>query len=375
MSMKILMVDQIAKINYKYSYSLAQAVANQGNEVVLAVDLKSEPEHCRCRRINLFNTDEKNVGKLNKLKNYISSYRAIYKEIKSGDYEIIHTQWLIFSPIDYYFLKKIKKKCGVKLVVTIHDILPFNQKFYDFRYHKKVYSLAEQLIVQANNNVERFDSLFPEMAGKPHMIPHGHFLDYAEPVSKEKAREYLKIPKDKIVLLFFGQIKKVKGVGVLLEAFAKMYKKYPNVLLVIAGSVWKDDFSKYQEIIDKYDMQSFVRTDIRYIPDEEVKYYYSAADCCCLPYLDVYQSGVIQLSYAYKKPVVATRIGAFKEVVLENESGFMCEPDNPSDLAKAIETAVEAKDRYEQMGQTGYDYIAKKYSWEKIAEEVCRLYQ
>lgn len=373
--MKILMVDQIAKVNYKYSYSLAQAVANQGCEVVLVVDLKNEPEHCSCRKLNLFNTDEKNIGKLSKLKNYITSYKVIFKEIKNGDYDIIHTQWLILSPLDYYFLKKIKKKCGIKLIVTIHDILPFNQKFYDFRYHKKVYALAEQVIVQADNNVKRFDTLFPEMSGKSHMIPHGHFLDYAEPVSKEKACEYLKIPKNKTVLLFFGQIKKVKGVGVLLEAFAKIYKKYPDMLLVIAGSVWKDDFSKYQEIIDKYSLQAQVRTDIRYIPDEEIKYYYSAADLCMLPYLEVYQSGVIQLSYAYKKPVVATRIGAFKEVVLENESGFMCEPNDSLDLAKTIEKAIASRDRYEQMGQTGYNYIAKKYSWEKIAEEVCRLYE
>lgn len=373
--MKILMVDQIAKVNYKYSYSLAQAVADQGNEVVLAVDQKKDSEHCKCRILNLFNTDEKNIGKIDKMKNYMASYKAIYNEIKNGKYDVLHTQWMIFSPVDYYFLNKIKKELGIKLVVTIHDILPFNRKFYDFKYHKKVYSLADGIIVQANNNVQRFDELFPEMAGKEVMIPHGHFLEYADYATKEESRKYLNIPEDKTVLLFFGQIKKVKGVGVLLEAFAKIKDKYPDVLLVIAGSVWKDDFSQYQEIIHANHMQDRVRADIKYIPDKEVKYYYNAADCCMLPYLDVYQSGVVQLTYAYKKPVVATRIGAFKEVVLENESGFMCEPNNPDDLANAIEKALASKDRYAEMAQAGYEYIAEKYSWGKIAKKVCEVYE
>jgi Glycosyltransferase len=373
--MKILMVDQIAKVNYKYSYSLARAVAQLGNEVVLAVDKKAEQEKCNCRKLNLFNTDEKNVGKIEKLINYLTSYKKIYEEVCKGKYHILHTQWLIFSPVDYYFLKKIKEKANVKLVITIHDILPFNQKFYDFKFHKKVYALADRVIVQADNNIKRFDELFPEMAGKETMIPHGHFLDYSEPVALTVAREYLGIPNNKTVLLFFGQIKKVKGVGVLLKAFAKIKDKHPEVMLVIAGSMWKDDFSQYQEIIDSNQMQKSVYTDIRYIPDEEIKWYYSAADCCMLPYLDVYQSGVVQLTYAYKKPVIATRIGAFKEVVLENESGFMCEPDDIESLAITIDKALLAKDRFTEMGQRGYDYIRDKYSWERIAQKVCELYE
>jgi len=372
--MKILIVDQIAKVNYKYSYSLANAVKNIGNEIVLAIDQKKEDEGCICRKLNLFNTDEKNIGKFSKLKNYINSYKKILLELENGNYQVLHTQWVIFSPVDYYFLHKIKKKTRIRLIVTIHDILPFNQKFYDYYFHKKLYTLADRIIVQAENNVKRFRELFQNLSGKEVMIPHGHFLDYAELIDKKSARKYLNIPEDKTVLLFFGQIKKVKGVGVLLKAFAKIFKSHPDVLLVIAGSVWKDDFSQYQKIIDDNNMKNCIRTDIRYIPDEEVKYYYSSADCCVLPYLDVYQSGVIQLSYAYKKPVIATRIGAFLEVVLDGQSGFICEPDNVASLAETIEHALTLKKNYGIMGQTGYDFIKKKYSWIKIAEQVCDLY-
>lgn len=369
------MLDQIAKVNYKYSYSLANAIQSRGINIKMVIDQKQEQENAGFERVKLFNTDEKNVGKFSKLINYIRSYKKIYKMIQEEHIDVLHTQWVIFSPLDYWFLNKIKKKCGVRLVTTIHDILPFNEKFYDRSFHKKIYTLSDAIIVQAENNVKRFQSLFPELQEKVSMIPHGHFLEYAEVVDSTEAKSYLKLDPDKMNLLFFGQIKKVKGVGILLEAFAKICNKYPDVQLIIAGSVWKDDFSHYQKIIDENHMENQVITDIRYIPDEEIKYYYSAADVCMMPYTDVYQSGVIQLVYAYKKPAVATRIGAFKEVVIDGKTGFMCEPNDVDSLVLAIESAITGKDRLKSFGCAGYDYIKEKFSWDKISQRVVALYK
>lgn len=73
--MKVLLVDQIAKVNYKYTFPLANGLEKAGAKVLLAIDQKQEKENCRCERINLFNTDEKNVGKLEKMQNYIASYK------------------------------------------------------------------------------------------------------------------------------------------------------------------------------------------------------------------------------------------------------------------------------------------------------------
>ena len=73
--MKVLLLDQIAKVNYKYSYSLAQALSDSGTDIEMAIDLKQEDEGVSVKRYRLFNTDEKNVGKIKKMINYISSYR------------------------------------------------------------------------------------------------------------------------------------------------------------------------------------------------------------------------------------------------------------------------------------------------------------
>ncbi len=373
--MRVLLVDQIAKVNYKYSFSLANAIQQQNIELDMVIDQKEEAENCLCKRKRLFNTDEKNISKLNKAFNYICSMSSILSMMKQ--YDVLHTQWIIFSPVDYFFLKRVKKM-GKKLVITIHDILPFNQKFYDYRYHKKIYELADQIIVQAPDNVQRFHELFPENNIPVEMIPHGHFLEYAKIKDKKQSRQALGIDKDKFVYLFFGQIKEVKGVDVLLQAYAEMLQKHPElknqVQLVIAGSVWKTDFGKCEEIIKREQLSGSLKLDIRYIPDEEVDDYYSTADICVLPYREVYQSGVIQLTYAHRKPAIVTRIPAFMDIVDESR-GILCEPNDVDSLAKAMYQAYEKREELAGMADVGYDYIAERFDWNKIGKEIVKLYQ
>ena len=75
--MKILLVDQIAKTTYKYTFSLAKALKKKGIDLTLAIDLKKNNEKCNFDVVNLFNTDEKNISKIKKAENYIFSYRQI----------------------------------------------------------------------------------------------------------------------------------------------------------------------------------------------------------------------------------------------------------------------------------------------------------
>lgn len=368
--MKVLLVDQIAKVNYKYTFPLANGLVKHGANVSLAIDQKQEDENCTCRKIRLFNTDEKNIGKFQKLINYYTSYREIVKLLKEENFDILHTEWYTFSPIDYLFINMIKKRFGIRYVSTIHDILPFNQKFYDMYFHKKLYALADSIILQAPSNMERFANLFPDLKDKTTMVPHGHMLDYIEQCTRDEAREALHLPKDKTIMLFFGQIKKVKGVDVLLKAFAKIKNENPDLMLVIAGSVWKADFTECEEIIKANDFGDSLRTDIRYITDEEVKYYYSAADITVLPYTDVYQSGVIQLAYGYSKTVVATALPAFTQFVTEGETGFIAEPGDAESLAAAILRAVEHKDSLDEIGKKGNALVRDRLDWNKLAKRI-----
>lgn len=368
--MKVLLIDQIAKVNYKYTFPLANGLCKVGVDVHLVIDQKQERENCICERTLLFNTDEKDIDKYSKLRNYISSYIKIGKLLKKDQYDIIQTEWYTFSPIDYMFLKKFKRKYYVKYVATVHDILPFNEKFYDMPFHKKLYGLADSIILQAPGNMQRFAELFPESKHKTHMIPHGHMLDYIEHADKVESRKKLGIPQDKIVFLFFGQIKKVKGVDILLKALISLKDKYPELFVVVAGNVWKADFTECQNIIDSNNLSLCLKTDIRYIPDEEVKLFYSAADVSVLPYTDVYQSGVIQLAYGYKKPVVASDLLAFTQFVKEKSTGFVAKTGDADSLASAIERAIVERSNLKDIGENGFQLVKKELSWDDLAKKI-----
>ncbi len=368
--MKVLLIDQIAKINYKYTFPLANSLNKHGVEVHLVIDQKKEKENCACERIRLFNTDEKNIGKIKKVWNYITSYKTICKMVRLGKFDVVHTEWFTFSPIDYLYLKKIKKKYHVRYVATVHDILPFNQKFYDMYFHRKLYRLADSIILQAPSNMERFAELFQESKEKTHMIHHGHMLDYVEPQDMQASRRKLGLPEDKIIVLFFGQIKKVKGVDILLRVLVQLKDKYPSLYMVIAGSVWKADFTECERIIEDGNLDNCLRTNIRYIPDEEIKYYYSACNICALPYTDVYQSGVIQLAYGYRKAVVATSLPAFTQFVKEGETGFLSEPNNVESLAAAIERALAVESQLMEIGEKGYELVRRRLNWDDLAGRI-----
>lgn len=369
-SMKVLLIDQIAKVNYKYTYPLANGLVKVGVDVELVIDQKEEQENCICDRIRLFNTDEKNISKMAKLFNYIKSYRKIFKRLKEGEFSILHTQWYTFSPIDYYFIRKIKRKCGIKYVATVHDILPFNEKFYDKYYHKKLYALADKIILQAPANMKRFSDIFQDSSCKTVMIPHGHMLDYVETYDRIESRKKLGISNNKLVFLFFGQIKKVKGVDILLKALLNIREKHKDIYVVIAGSVWKTDFSECENIINSNDLSGCLRTDIKYIPDEDIKYYYSAADVCVLPYIDIYQSGVIQLAFGYKKPVIATKLPAFTQYVKEDYTGYLADVGDIDSLVRAFEKAIENRDRLSEMGCNGHELVKRELDWSVLAKRV-----
>ena len=372
--MKVLLVDQIAVINYKYTFSLANALRSMGNDVELVIDAKKNEGACECRCFNKFCTTRKDLGKIRKVVNYLVSLLFILRKAKCEKFELVHLQWVQFSPMDYLFIKVLKRN-GKKIVMTVHDILPFNERKYDLFFHKKIYRMCNQIIVQARTNVDRFNKIFPEDSKKLNFVPHGHFLKFAENCPMESARKILGIPEQKMVFLFFGQIKKVKGVGILLESFGKLLRAFPNVYLVVAANIWKDDFGPYQKIIDDVGLtKENLKLDIRFVPDNEIPFYYSACDVAVLPYIDVYQSGVIQLAYAYKKAVVATAIPAFIEIVEHGKTGLLCKPNDVDSLYSALCEAVKNAADLNEWGNAGYKKIEKMYSWEKIAKQVSEIY-
>ncbi|KHD35736.1 hypothetical protein NL50_12270 [Clostridium acetobutylicum] len=371
--MNVFLIDQIGNINNKYSFDLCNGLSKVGVNVTLITNESNDVKGLKCKFKRVFKSFKK-TNKLKKMIEYISSWAKIIKYINIESVDVIHVQWITFSPVDFYFLNLVNKR-KVKIIMTVHDILPFNKKFYDYYFHKKIYSKIDRIVLQAKVNVTRIQKEFNIDNYKCKYVPHGNFVDNANIVDKNEAKKVLDIPKGKKVFLFFGQIKKVKGLHILIQALSMAVKENENIYLIIAGKVWKDNFDYYRKMIENFNLENYVKCDIKFIQDKDICYYFSASDVVVLPYLEIYQSGVVQLAYAYCKPVIASNIGGLGEVVENNKTGILVPKDDVKALSQAmIDFSHMNTCNLKNMGKYGNKYAEKNFNWEKICKSIKDLY-
>ncbi len=358
-----------------YDFSLCNALAAQGVQPILLTSDETDT-----RRYSLsFPVDKAFRGiygrgrSLQRGLNYLRALLHIAKRSPHNDGEIAHLHYFLVPLFDYLFLRVMKRK-GFKIIITAHDIVPFNQKPSSLL--SAIYHLAERVIVHAQVNQQEIMSTFHLPAGRIAVIPQGHYLPYANArLSEAEAKAKLGIPAGHKMVLFFGQIKRVKGLDYLIQAFPAVLRAHPQTILSITGPVWKDDWSRYDSMIQSLGLQDHVLTRIRHIPDQDVATYFCAADVVVLPYLKIYQSAVLQMAYSYGRPVVATATGGMVEVLRDGETGYLVPPRDSEALARAICQMLADKAHAEEMGRKGRHLVETKYSWTGIAAEMKRVYE
>ena len=150
--MKVLLLDQIASVNFKYSFSLANALTDAGAQVEMITDAVEDCGYCRCPCHQVFNTARRDIGKLRKALNYVSAWRFAVKKAAEEGFDIVHLQWFDLSPADAYYIRKLKKK-GVRAVAGIHDILPLHKKPYDDYFYRMIYRLCDRIYVLCQGRI------------------------------------------------------------------------------------------------------------------------------------------------------------------------------------------------------------------------------
>jgi D-inositol-3-phosphate glycosyltransferase len=289
--------------------------------------------------------------------------------------DIAHLHYFLLAPADVLFLRRLRRQ-GVRIVITVHDVIPFNAGAHTRMLYQQLYSRAHGLIVHARHNRRELLERFRLEAGRVAVIPHGHYLPYTGEnlLSRAAARAQLGVELDQPVLLFFGQIKAVKGLDILLRALPTIVAAHPRTVLLIAGQMWKDNWVRYQTLIDDLGLADHVRARVAHIPDEEVATYYRAADAVVLPYRRIYQSGVLLMAWSYGRPVVASDVGGLGETVRHGETGLLVPPEIPGALASALSELLADPDSAERMGDAGRRLVAKEYAWDVIAQLTAKLY-
>ena len=270
-------------------------------------------------------------------------------------------------------LRLAKKNKHTKVVCIADNIIPHEKRPGDKPFTRYFVKPVDAFITMSEKVLKDLPLFAPNKPAK--FVPHPLYDNFGEAVSKSEARKKLGIGSSETILLFFGFIRKYKGLDILLDAI-KILKSTNNtavgkgVKLLIAGEFYEDR-KAYDEQIEKLDIKDslILRTD--FIPDSEVKYYLCAADVVVQPYRTATQSGVTPLAYHFNKPMIVTNVGGLPSLVPDNKVGLIAEPDAASIAAKIIE--------YFQKGEQHFLphlLIEKqKYSWSVMTNAILELAQ
>ena len=237
------------------------------------------------------------------------SWLTTFQRVRSVRPDILIFQWWtpFWTPVWLTLLLANKLLLGSRVCVICHNVLPHENRPWAPWTTRLVLRWADRLIVQSETEQEQARRLLP---GKPiFVVPLPVFDMFAQQrISKIEASERLSLAADDPVLLFFGIVRAYKGLPRLLGALPIVRRAVPGVKLLIAGEFWEDE-RNYQVLIDDLGLRDTVMIDNRYIPNEEVAVYFSAADLLVAPYQHVTGSGVIRMAEGFGLPAITTGVG------------------------------------------------------------------
>lgn len=304
---------------------------------------------------------------------YLSgSLRALIGARRAGS-KLAHFHFFQVGVLELFNVG-IAKLLLMRVIITAHDVEAFRGEWSAIK--SGVYALADAVIAHNRVSQRELMRVLGVPSSKIHVIPHGNYLDYVGLVTPaDSARARLNLPPEAKVLLFFGQIKAVKGLDLLLDAMGAVKDEHPDVLLVIAGKMWGQDFAVYQAQIDRLGLAGHCVSHIRYVADDEVAAYYAAADLVVLPYRRIYQSGVILMAMSYGKPVLASDLDGMKEVIEDQVTGYLFRCGDSDALAKRLNTVLADPGAMQRVGAEGLALMRSGYGWDHIGGLTAQCYR
>lgn len=307
--------------------------------------------------------------------------------------------------------RKLKKKSKAEIIFDLHFVIQKEGSALDNRFTRMGIKYADAYVVHAFKTVDELKILFPkkqfeviernakinESGIKVHKLYHPVY-DMFKPVPDfdiEQAKKEMGL--NKYVFLFFGFIRKYKGLHNVIEAFNKLAKQRDDVSLLIVGeSFWKtldstkfstkvknatfglakkvflkkqDDEREYNPLalIEEYQIQDKVFLDNEFVPNEDVPKYFQVSDNIMLFYLTATPSGVESIGYNFNMPMLATEVGHFPETVKDGFNGYLAKAEDVDDMVAAMQKSIE-----KPIDRSNVAATSKDMSWSNYATEILR---
>lgn len=306
-----------------------------------------------------------------KLSNFIKAmFKSCYGAKKEkSDLVILH---LFAANLITLIMIIIPKIFGLRTAIIAHDIESFVNNDNNI-YQHLIYNLLSNHIIVHNKYSYKIltNNIKIKNINKIKIIKHGGYLDHIKKqYSKEEYRRQLNLDINGKYILFFGQIKDVKGLDILLKALKNVPK---DIKLIIAGKPWKSDFTKYEDLIHKYQLKDRIIKKIKFIEDDEREKLFFASDVNILPYRVIYQSGVLLMAMSHGLPVIASDLESNKEILIDGSNGFLFKTENVEELSQKIINYFNKNSIILEIQNNALNTIKNEYNWDDIANEYIKI--
>ena len=353
-----------------YNERIAKAFEDEGHEVNIVTFSLQYPNFLFPGKTQ-YSTDAKPDLDISVAINSVNPFNwlKVGRQLKKQRPDLILCKfWLPFMGPCFGTILRIAKSNGhTKVASIIDNIIPHEKRLGDTAFAKYFVGAVDGFVVMSKSVGEDMRQFTLDKSVE--FVPHPIYDNYGAIVPKTEAIEQLQLPPTNKYLLFFGFIRKYKGLDILLKAMADKRIHDLGIKAIIAGEYY-DEQQQYLDLIEEYDLHQHIILKDDFIPNDEVRYYFGASDVVVQPYKSATQSGISQLAFHFEKPMIVTNVGGLPEIVNNGVSGYVTEVDSA-----AIADAIVDYYQHEQEAAFTEAVIEKKkeFSWERMTAAVFRV--
>ncbi len=354
-----------------YNERLALELQNEGHTVTIYTFTTQYPNFLFPGKTQY--SEEKGPENLNIIRRISSinpfNWLSVGNQIKKEKPDLVIVKyWLPFmGPCFGTILRKIKKNQKSKVICIVDNMIPHETRIGDKIFTKYFVKPVDGFVAMSENvyqDIEQFTTTKPKT-----LSPHPVFDNFGDIVPREKALKHLKLDTDYRYILFFGLIRKYKGLDLLIEAFAHKQFENKKIKLIIAGEYYSDK-ENYVNLIEKHGLTDKIIQVNKFIPDSEVQDFFNASDLVVQPYKSATQSGVTQIAYHFNKPMIVTNVGGLEQMCPDGVVGYVVST-HTDEIANSITRFFEDTDQEKMIENIIKE--KRKYSWGILTENILLL--
>jgi glycosyltransferase involved in cell wall biosynthesis len=291
-----------------------------------------------------------------------SWFRAAWRIRNYKPQKVILT-WVTPVQAPIYIVIALLVKALSKSTITLlcHNALPHERKSYDLVLTKLMFLTSDDFIVHSEEDRKFITSI---TKAKPVIKAfHPSYDEFNNGKSYDITALKERLGLKRYVILFFGYIRPYKGLKYLIQAMPDIVTNNTSTSLLVVGEFWNKDKPEYDSLVKSLGLEKNVVFVDRYVPNEEIGQYFAVSDVLAAPYTSATQSGVIQMAYAFNKPVIGTAVGGLPEVIKNGTNGILIKPSSANAITDAILELTK--------GEKKFDFRSNdEFSWDLYCQRI-----